>query len=988
MNRTQSYARLILLLLLSLKVRAQDQGSRLRINSDNFSVYHWSTEEGLPQNGVTDMIQDKNGLLWITTLGGLARFDGYQFTYFDKNTIKEFTSSSTLSIYEDNTGKIWITTENELLSYHYDDHSFSRFEFPLEGLYYISSKNDKIYVNSATAIFSFDGKSFNELYRTDPEKNTIRKVFHTEDELVYLENSTLYNLSDRKPFTDGRFYSNGTQFVKALPDRKSLKVMKDGLQPVLSNDKSGKINRYAVFTLRDGTILSSNKDSTFLHTKDAQLIFSGSNNDLEIKNINAALKTNNGEIWIGSGGNGIYMLHPKRFKSISAKNPNIRSTGNLVYLAPDSSVWFEGYGNVLHSTSDLGKTIENHKIDIINCWSMLKDSKGATWITNINLGAKKVGVDWLRYREDSLTREGLPRTYSVYETINHRLLVGTQKGAFEIINDTLVGIEGSEKHGKVYSFYETPKGELFYCAQYGVGVIKGKKAKKSQILQSKRDVRSLYQDADLNFWIGTADDGLFFYDQRSKKTKQIGKGVLPKDVWTILEDKAGFFWMNSNHGVHRVKRKELIDYGRGKIKSIYSIRFGKADGIENPEGNSRTQNKGFFDFDGNLWLSTVAGPIVIDPLSASMSNFKNPIIIESVFIDGARANLNGLIVKPDKSNIRFNFTQANFSTTKHLGFEYTITGIEDDWVVVGNSRMINLTGVSPGQYTLRIRQMGTGVETSIDFVVEAYFYETKLFLIVVSIIGTFLVLTFFFWILRNRRKRLRKIRVMDAQLKTLKIRALQSQMNPHFVFNCLNSIQSLYIIGKQDKANRYMSRFSKLLRTILVQAENERVTIQEEIDLYNSYIPLEALQLNESFEYSIEIDESINTRTTYIPSMISQTFVENAIKHGLKPLQDHKGKLIISISQTKEEIVISIEDNGVGIEKSLEMKKEIEVEYKSMGTTLTRERIELMNMLDELSIRVKIKSLSHEKGKRGTLVELFFPKKLNDENTGNRRYED
>ena len=199
-------------------------------------------------------------------------------------------------------------------------------------------------------------------------------------------------------------------------------------------------------------------------------------------------------------------------------------------------------------------------------------------------------------------------------------------------------------------------------------------------------------------------------------------------------------------------------------------------------------------------------------------------------------------------------------------------------------------------------------------------------------------------------------------------------MNPHFIFNCLSSISALYLSDNKAAANDYLSRFSTLLRIILEHAQQRLISLEDDLEMFKIYVPLEALQFDEPFDFELTVDEMLNPADLYIPSMVTHTFIENAIKHGLKPLKNRKGKLKISVYEKNKRIFINIEDNGVGYEQSILYKRKLIKTHKSRGLENTSKRINLINLLNDLDIKVSTKNLYDGNDKSiGTMVTVSFP---------------
>jgi len=204
------------------------------------------------------------------------------------------------------------------------------------------------------------------------------------------------------------------------------------------------------------------------------------------------------------------------------------------------------------------------------------------------------------------------------------------------------------------------------------------------------------------------------------------------------------------------------------------------------------------------------------------------------------------------------------------------------------------------------------------------------------------------------------------------LHALRSQMNPHFIFNTLSSIQSFITQNSSKDAVFYLSKFSKLMRGILENTKKQKVTIKDEIEILELYMDLEKLRLDNKFNYEIIVDEEIDVQFEQIPPMLIQPYVENAIWHGISP-KTGTGVIIITFKLEKENLLkCVIEDDGIGRKKSLVMSKEPR-KKTSLGMSITKERLEIINSLKNSKLSIHIIDLEKNNSPTGTKIELFIP---------------
>ena len=232
---------------------------------------------------------------------------------------------------------------------------------------------------------------------------------------------------------------------------------------------------------------------------------------------------------------------------------------------------------------------------------------------------------------------------------------------------------------------------------------------------------------------------------------------------------------------------------------------------------------------------------------------------------------------------------------------------------------------------------------------------------IVFFVFLFAAAAFLFWSLLKLR----------MQNKKIALQSLRREMNPHFVFNSLNSVNRFIAQNDEIKANNYLTSYAQLMRTTMEISSQDFIRLDKEIELLTKYLDLEHLRFGQHFDYQISIEESIESENLSIPGFLIQPHLENAIWHGLR-YKKEKGLLLLKITQNKGQILVSIEDNGIGIEESKKLKTENQKSHQSRGFSNIKERIELLNSLYHFKIDMQIKSPNSEN--LGTTVLIILPK--------------
>jgi ligand-binding sensor domain-containing protein/two-component sensor histidine kinase len=326
---------------------------------------------------------------------------------------------------------------------------------------------------------------------------------------------------------------------------------------------------------------------------------------------------------------------------------------------------------------------------------------------------------------------------------------------------------------------------------------------------------------------------------------------------------------------------------------------------------------------------------------------------------------NTIILNPDQHNLILYFSALNFELKEKVFYKYRINN--GHWISLNNESTLSLNQIEQGNYTIEIQaqdNLGNIQQKKliVNLDVKGPFYKKNWFSLLVLLFAT-LIIWLLLWYLFSRK---RKIDLLSVRIKGAEMQTLRSQMNPHFIFNTLNSINSYIIENKREVASEYLTTFSKLMRNILDLSKHEIITLEKEISTLNLYMELEALRLENKFDYTIIIDKHIELELVKIPPLIIQPFVENAIWHGLHNKKENGHILIRVDEKDKNLLLVTVEDNGIGRKASSMLKKE-QVKHKSYGIEITVNRLQLLDKHNGVEI---IDLYNSENVAAGTRVEI------------------
>jgi hypothetical protein len=365
--------------------------------------------------------------------------------------------------------------------------------------------------------------------------------------------------------------------------------------------------------------------------------------------------------------------------------------------------------------------------------------------------------------------------------------------------------------------------------------------------------------------------------------------------------------------------------------------------------------------DGNGMISPKANLIITEfRVSGSAKYFAKPVYLSDTVI----------LAKGD-NNFGVTFAVIDYRNAEKISYRYRLLGQADNWIETGYlHRNINFAGLRPGKYSLQIEATDVSGywshQTSLLVIIPARFYQTTWFALLAGLFTVMLIV--FLLYLNNHRIRMKE----KQKQQYLKLETVRGQMNPHFIFNSLNSIN--YFIARSDRlsANRYIANFSKLIRSFLNNMSQEYIPLSDEIASIKDYLTLEYLRFGDKFEYEINTNGiGDNQNVEVFPGMV-QPFIENAIWHGVRGLH-HKGFIRIDFEFTNNvTLKCIITDNGIG-RRLADKNRHDRQERKSHGINLIRERMQIINHLEKRKYRIEIEDLHPEKNECGTKVIIDIP---------------
>lgn len=491
-------------------------------------------------------------------------------------------------------------------------------------------------------------------------------------------------------------------------------------------------------------------------------------------------------------------------------------------------------------------------------------------------------------------------------------------------------------------------------------------------IESGREIIEYALDAEGRIWIWLPSYGIRIVDPISLSCTDsipIGKkGLLSGNYNYIRSGGPGFMSIIGGQGfvVYNYKKQLswLLAYNNG-IAGPFPYFFGYSNGHLFAHDRNKIL---YYNLDNFSRINFSKTPVL------------NTITVNDsvVYIRGESKAATPIRLKYYQNNLVFSFSAQEFFFPERIEYAYQLTGVDNDWHYIHSfNRRINYTRLLPGKYTFRLKAQIEGGDwqgqtTEYEILIVPAFWQTTMFKLICILAGAIIVIYAVSKRIQAVRKSEQQRVSQEKKLLELEARALRSQMNPHFIFNSLNSIKSLINKNDNDKAAEYLTTFSKLIRTLFQNSDKREISMYEELETCRLYTQIERMRFGDKVDFVFSIDQTIDLKDVKVPALILQPFIENAIWHGLVP-KECGGTVLVSIKKINGAIECTIDDNGVGRELSGQYKAQYATPHESKGISLTRSRLELDKLLNDREDTIQVVDKTDSQGKSlGTTVVITF----------------
>jgi signal transduction histidine kinase/ligand-binding sensor domain-containing protein/CheY-like chemotaxis protein len=750
----------------------------------------WRSEDGLPQNSIQAITQTHDGYLWMGTQEGLVRFNGTTFTVFNKNNTEAIRHNDIRALYEDQAGTLWIGTYGGGLTSYRDNqfHSYTTANGLSNNFVttILQDKQGRLWIGTQTGLNEWQAGKLVPVDKGEGVSESFIEALATDPE--------------------GRLWIGTQKGLNLLEDGKAINSQISKLFSKLSDIRSLYFDRQGVMWI--GT------NKSLVRFSDTELKEYGASQGLPKGSVTTIRQDREGTLWAGTGGGGVCRLLHENFDCFGTRQGLGGVSVTSIYEDVEGSLWVGVHMGGLNRLKDGNRVAYGSLTLNTPVWAVSEGKDGSIWIGtesglkrskdgklttyNAPKGASNFITALLEDREGNLwagTNTGSLTKYSksggilafnasnlsnnyVYSLIQDHtgaIWAGLQRsGLVKVANGKFTTYTKKDglPSGTVNTVFEDHAHNLWLGTNEGLTLFQNGKFVTYALNESGEGglgtVVAMYEDSDHVFWIGTYGRGLKRF--KDGKFLTIGtKDGLPDDsVWGILEDNTGNFWLSSNQGIARVKRKALNDYLDGKPLKLSFTAYGVSDGMPSVECNGGSQPAAWKTKEGKLLFTNARGLVVIHPDNAQFNRFAPPVKIEKAMINDVKSAYDGLSTAAGRGGLEFQFAALSYLAPDKIAFKYQLEGFEKDWTNAGNRRVAYYTNIPPGRYRFRvIAANNDGVwneeGASLSFYLKPRFYQTPWFYVVCGLILVFMGVGIYLLRVRQMRKREEELLVLVTE---------------------------------------------------------------------------------------------------------------------------------------------------------------------------------------------------------------------------------
>ncbi len=990
-----------------------------RASSENYELI--TVEHGLPHNIVLSLLQDSEGFIWIGTYNGLCQYNGNRIithkNVFD-TTISQNWFHAIETLFEDSRKNIWIGSRGGMVScYNRASQSFRVYPDMNPKLSRVSCffEDDKgqVWLGDMNGMLV---RVYPDIHSERISKEQILALGQCHsDTLVALTSKEIlyYAISKKQAIPLG---------TKGLPPNIQQGYSIDG-KIAAQNDKGFSLVNICRKTVERAPSLPGNLSSTILckllFTKDNRYYYTDAINineyrlngtlidsfkisDNECYNpnlvLNSLLEDKSGILWLGTN-SGLYKVDRKKYKFRKYSQSNIsgKISDNYVraiYADKYDDIWVGFKGGKINKLryDTVQKQYMLHRVYTVkppyqavtvNAFcpldngAVLAGGESGLFIIGSN------SQQFVRFMPDVFP-DSVREIWALHRDASGNIWIGTHQGGLYIVSPTTKKVYHYTPHDgsgltddAVWTIYQDTFGNVWVGTNNGLCKVTPpydvSRLRFSEYPfggKSNVGVWSIVNDTRGNLWIGTTGYGIFRLSNNGRDC--ISYGNTPENVISsIVPDNEGNVWVSTVNGLYQ------YIYEANKF-----VRYDESDGLVSSDFNFKAAVK---SKNGQLFFGTKTGMISFDPQKIGSNDIVPPAVrITSVIAAGREIPYSPYTTRLLELPYHQNFITISLAIPEYTKpgkhrYRYQLENFDPGWNYTNNDNpQAVYTNIPPGKYRFVIQGSADGLhwggqDTPLSINIIPAIWQRRVFHIISVMFLILAVSLIVYWRVRKKIHAERTRHLAEKRMAELKLSALQTQMNPHFIFNTISSIQHFVLNKNEITAYSYLTNFARLMRLFLESSKNRFIPLKMETELLELYLSLEKLRYENRIDYKLVIAPELDLEVICIPPMLLQPFIENAIKHGLAN-REAGGILLIEIGLRDDDpsyIHCVIDDNGIGREQAGRIKKQSKNEHISRGMEIVVERIKTYNFISGKTITFRI--VDKGQPEVGTRVEIFIP---------------
>lgn len=950
--------------------------------SQEYNYYHYDVKNGLSGNTVYAIDQDKDGFLWVATETGLSRFDGSHFKNFKRED--GLNDNEIIGLFVDSKNRVWIFPFKNAIYYYYqgkiynstNDSLLKQFNLK-EEVYKASEDKDgniiflettRIHILSAknqiSEINKIDGRSFlvSGLGVLSNGNIGIHVVLQGGDiNIVSIYEYAKSKFSPKLTFQND-FFSRTSIIINEY-----YWVIKGRLFFIIYNRKRNEYfnlkvpeHFHTISYVNDSCFAISTFSNTLLYNINQKRIV---DSFLLGKVTNKCFSDSENNLWFATNTQGLYRLSSTKFQTY-------RINSDLNYAPIYSMNFFNGIlyigseENLLGKLNIRDKTLQafhlNPNLGIKN-FTQIQANENNLFI-GCNIGLFKINAK--NYNQDSVFLLGPAIKNFIIK--DNTIIVATDRGVFNISLSDHKQVD-TIWNSRATCVYKT-NDEYYIGTLNNVYIINNSNSiinlgNRFPVLKNK--IVKIIGANNGDVWIGTENDGLFCLRKQKIVKHFTVKDGLSSNYCKFIYESKNYIWVGTSNGIDKIN---IIN------NSLTS--YTAADGLDCEIINC------IYASGDSVFAGTPYGLTFFNANTASQKSICN---LKLLNIQSNEANWyakqDSIHLSSRDNLLRFEYAGISFVSAGDITYYYQLEGLSDEWQST-KLNVLEFPSLYPGDYALNMYAVNKyGVKSkmlTVHFTKAKHYWQ----LLWVQIL-LLLILIMLMWLVA--RARIRSVRrkaddnlLREKRINELEQMALKAQMNPHFIFNSINSIQQYVFSGNVAEANEYITDFSSLVRQTLDMSGKKFITLTEEIMYLRAYLGLEQKKYEHCFNFTIAAEEN-KDGNLLLPPLLIQPFVENSIRHGVLNLKKGQGKILVHFFKEVNALCCVVEDNGIGRANAIQLKKSVNPVYESKGMELVKNRIESLNNIYNSDITVAIEDIDEE-GNTGTRIIIKFPLDYDEQN--------